>query len=167
MMELSKSEKVALALGSNLGDRLDALRKAMAALAPYMKVTATSAVYETAPAYVIEQPSFLNAAVMGETRLEPHALLGALKQLEKQLGRKTRFRNGPREIDIDILFQDARVLATPELTLPHPLLAERDFVLRPLADIAPEWKHPKNGLTVREMLARLPQTTATNVGKLS
>jgi 2-amino-4-hydroxy-6-hydroxymethyldihydropteridine diphosphokinase len=166
MAELQNPEKVALALGSNLGDRLASLRAAVASIAPYVTVAAASQVYETAPAYIAEQPSFFNAAVIGETRLEPLALLKALKELEQKLGRRPSFRNGPRVLDIDILFQGDRVMESPELTLPHPQLAARAFVLRPLADIAPGWKHPLDNLTVAEMLARVPDAVAVNKGPL-
>jgi 2-amino-4-hydroxy-6-hydroxymethyldihydropteridine diphosphokinase len=167
MTDVSKSVKVALALGANLGDRLMALRRAVEALGGYMTVVAISPVYETPPAYVAEQPTFLNAAMIGETQLEPLALLGALKKLEKDLGRQPTFRYGPRAIDIDIIFYGDEVIALSQLTLPHPRLAEREFVLRPLADIAPLWRHPQNHLTVAEMLARLPLAAAKNIGQLT
>ncbi|HUY69054.1 MAG TPA: 2-amino-4-hydroxy-6-hydroxymethyldihydropteridine diphosphokinase [Alphaproteobacteria bacterium] len=161
-----KIEKVALGLGSNLGDRMENLRGAVRALAPYVTVTATSPVYETAPVYVGGQPAFLNAAVTGTTGLPPLALLRALKDLEAELGRMPTFRYGPRAIDIDIIFYGDEVLATPELTLPHPRLQEREFVLRPLTDIAPGWRHPANGLTVAEMLARVPSSNPSCLGSL-
>ena len=148
--------KIALALGSNVGDRLSYLKAAVKALEPYVDVTAKSRIYETAPAYVSDQPAFLNAVVMGTTKLEPLALLWLLKDIESEIGRQPTFRYGPRVIDIDIIFYGDTVMETPELTIPHPRLAERDFVLRPLCDIAATWKHPQSGKTVEEMLALLP-----------
>jgi 2-amino-4-hydroxy-6-hydroxymethyldihydropteridine diphosphokinase len=152
----TKPDIVALALGSNLGDRLGALRAAMAALRDHFQVGAASAVYETPPAYVADQPAYLNAALIGTTRLSPSDLLRVAKQKEIELGRKKSIRFGPRLIDIDIVFYGNRRVAAPGLALPHPRLAEREFVLRPLADIAGGWTHPETGLTVEAMLAALP-----------
>lgn len=157
---------VALALGSNLGDRMDSLRRAVKALGSCVKIVAASNVYETAPAYIVEQPVFLNAAVIGTTTLEPLPFLWAIKNLERDIGRTPTFRFGPRVIDIDIVFYDDLVLETPELTLPHARLHERDFVLHPLADIAPTWKHAKTGKTVADMLSFLPDTTISCLGPL-
>lgn len=159
-----QSEIVALALGSNLGDRLAALRAAVEALAPHLAVERKSAIYETPPAYVADQPAYLNAVITGTTKLEPLHLLQTLKQIETSLGRKESFRYGPRLIDIDILFYGERQLITPQLTVPHPRLSEREFVLRPLADIAGDWRHSLSGMTVDAMLAALPQQTAQRTG---
>lgn len=159
-------ETIALALGSNLGDRRRALRDAVAELGSFITITAVSPVYETAPAYVADQPAFLNAAVLGKTGLEPPALLQALKGLEKKLGRAPSFQYGPRLIDLDIIFYGDRMLITPELVLPHPRMAEREFVLRPLADIAPHWQHPENGLMVTAMLEKAPHSGARCLGQL-
>ncbi len=165
MDELSPT-LVALALGSNLGDRVEALRKAVKALASCVEVKSISPVYETAPAYITDQPAFLNAAVTGITQLEPLPLLWALKNLERDIGRTPTFRFGPRVIDIDIIFYDDVVFETPELTIPHPRVFERDFVLKPLSDIAPTWKHAKLGKTVAELLEALPINTMTCLGRL-
>ncbi len=148
--------KIALALGANIGDRLAALHAARESLAEHMSITALSPIYETPPAYVTDQPSFLNAAITGTTGLEPQALLFTVKEIERAIGRKPTFRNGPRVIDIDILFYDDLQMRTPELTIPHPLIAERAFVLRPFADIAGNWIHPVTNITVSAMLAALP-----------
>ena len=144
---------VYLALGSNLGDRLANLKQAIASLSPQMEVKAKSRVYETPPWGYTEQPMFLNQVVKVSTYLEPELLLKHLKRLEVALGRVPSFQNGPRLIDIDILFYDDRVLNTPSLTIPHPQMNERAFVLMPLNDIAPALAHPAIGKTVSEMLA--------------
>lgn len=144
---------VYLALGSNLGDRLANLKQAINALTPQMEVKAKSQVYETPPWGYADQPKFLNQVVKAKTYLEPEPLLKHLKRLEVALGRKQTFQNGPRLIDIDILFYDDLVLNQPALILPHPRLHERAFVLLPLMDIDPDLVHPVNKKTVRDMAA--------------
>jgi 2-amino-4-hydroxy-6-hydroxymethyldihydropteridine diphosphokinase len=147
--------EVTLALGSNLGDRLANLQAAVAALAPYVEVQQASQVYETAPWGITDQPCFLNQVVRGRTRLAPEALLGHLKAVEARLGRQKTIRYGPRLIDLDIIFYGSLVYVAPELTIPHPRLAERAFVLVPLAELAPELEHPLTRQTMRQMLAPL------------
>ena len=142
-------------LGSNLGDRLDNLRQAIATLAPVIAVEKISPIYETAPQYVTEQPNFYNAVCRGSTSLSPVDTLQILKNVERQMGRSAGPRFGPRVIDLDILFYDNVVLETPDLVVPHPHLHERTFVLVPLVDIAPEFIHPKLGVTVTDLLQRL------------
>ncbi len=154
---------VLLGLGSNLGRRQDHLRRALTALAERLEITATSPVYETAPMYLTQQPRFLNMVVGGETAMPAAALLAWLKSLEARLGRTASVRFGPRAIDLDILFYGREVVATPTLTIPHPRLAERAFVLRPLADIAPRRRHPVTGRRVDEMLADLRETTEVSL----
>ena len=148
---------VYLALGSNLGDRRANLEAAIARLAPAATVTARSAVYETAPMYVTDQPAFLNMALKAETELSPDALLAHLKGIEAELGRRVGgVRFGPREVDLDILLYGEAVLANASLEVPHPRMAERAFVLRPLADVAAEVRHPVLGRTIAELLAEVP-----------
>jgi len=148
---------VYLALGSNLGDRLANLEAAIARLAPAVAVTARSRVYETAPMYVTDQPAFLNMAVRGETGLAPGSLLAHLKAVEAELGRRSGgVRFGPREVDLDILLYGDAVLATPALEVPHPRMVERAFVLRPLADVAAQLRHPVLGRSIAALLAEAP-----------
>lgn len=126
-----------LSLGSNLGDRAAHLAAAIAALAPAVKVTRESAIYETEPWGYTAQPAFLNQAVAGQTTLRPRELLAHLKAIETTVGRTPTFRYGPRQIDLDILFYDDLELDEPGLTIPHPQLFQRPFVLLPLAEILP------------------------------
>ncbi|HSB01844.1 MAG TPA: 2-amino-4-hydroxy-6-hydroxymethyldihydropteridine diphosphokinase [Anaerolineales bacterium] len=148
-----KEHIVYLALGSNVGDRLANLKEAIAALTPQMDVKAKSQVYETPPWGYEDQPKFLNQVIRAKTYLAPEPLLKHLKRLEVALGRKESFPNGPRLIDLDILFYDDLVLYSPALTIPHPRLHERAFVLLPLMDLDPERVHPVQKKSVREMLA--------------
>jgi 2-amino-4-hydroxy-6-hydroxymethyldihydropteridine diphosphokinase len=145
---------VYIALGSNLDDRAEYLRQAREQLAaPDLRVQRASSIYETAPREVQDQPWFLNQVIECETELFPRQLLARLKKMERAMGRKRTFAKGPREIDLDILLFGDAVVKAPELEIPHPRLAERRFVLEPLAELAPEKKHPGTRRTVREMLA--------------
>ena len=144
---------VYLALGSNLGDRLANLKQAISSLTPQLEVKAKSRVYETPPWGYADQPKFLNQVIKAQTYLDPEPLLKHLKRLEVALGRKESFPNGPRLIDLDILFYDDRILNTPSLVIPHPRLQERAFVLLPLMDIDPALVDPLNKKSVREMAA--------------
>lgn len=153
---MAKSHQVYLALGTNLGDRRANLAEALAQLPPEVRIEAISRLYETAPAYVTDQPAFFNLVLAGRTELEPEVLLAYLKGLEKKLGRQKTKRFGPRTIDLDILFYNERVIDTPELQIPHARLPERAFVLLPLADIAPQLVHPTLQQTVAYLAEQLP-----------
>lgn len=146
---------VYIALGTNLGDRLANLEKAIAMLAPAVRVIERSPIYDTDPKYVTDQPRFLNMVVSAETDLAPQTLLAYLKDIESQLGRVPGERFGPRPIDLDIVFFGNEIIDLPDLTIPHPRLAERAFVLRPLADIVPSLAVPGNVATVAQMLESL------------
>lgn len=153
-----------IALGSNLGDRAANLNTAVAHLNERGQVTAISPVYETPPWGVAEQPAYYNQVVQVQTELAPHALLRALKETEAELGRDPGGqRFGPRLIDFDIVLYDDVTLASYSLTIPHPRLIERAFVLVPLADIAPNLVHPRLGATIRELLARVDSSCVVRV----
>lgn len=148
--------QVYLALGSNLGDRRAALEAAISGLSENgVTITARSEIYETAPMYVIDQPAFLNMAVGGETDLGPLALLELAKRLETEIGRVPTFRNGPRAVDIDLLYVGDVEMDEERLILPHPRIDERAFVLAPLADIASDLMGPGEQDTVATRLARV------------
>jgi len=133
------------------------LLAALSALPPRVQPVAISSAYETTPAYYTDQPAFLNAVCCARTALSPPLLLTFLQGLERDLGRQaSRVRYGPRTVDLDILFYDDLEMQTDVLTIPHPRLAERGFVLVPLHEIAPTLIHPQSGLSVAEMLGDLP-----------
>jgi 2-amino-4-hydroxy-6-hydroxymethyldihydropteridine diphosphokinase len=141
-----------LGLGSNLESRLENLRAGLRRLAPVAQVTALSALYETAPIGVTEQPWFLNAVCSVTTALAPHPLLDRLKRIERELGRTEGRRWGPRPLDLDILLYDEVRIELPDLQIPHPRLTERAFVLRPLAELDADLVVPGDGRTVRAVL---------------
>ena len=143
---------VYLALGSNLGNRLSNLKNAVSNLPPQMEVKKKSLVYETPPWGHTDQPHFLNQVVMVHTYMEPEDLLGHIKRLETVLGREPTFENGPRVIDIDILFYDDVIIDSPPLVIPHPRLHQRGFVLVPLNEIDPEFVHPVLGKSISDLL---------------
>ena len=151
----------AVALGSNLpsefGDRVGNVREAIGRIRGLGSVAAVSSLQETEPVGFTAQPRFLNGALLLHTRLEPLELMRALLRIEREMGRNRVGvpAKGPRIIDLDLLFVDQNVLKTEELTLPHPALAERGFVLEPLLELAPDWVHPVLHLSVREMVRRL------------
>ncbi|MGE5488583.1 MAG: 2-amino-4-hydroxy-6-hydroxymethyldihydropteridine diphosphokinase [bacterium] len=145
---------VYLSLGSNLGDRAEYLRRAIEALDQAgVRVLRVSRVRETEPVDVTDQPRFLNLVVEAETDLAPGELLARTQAIERELGRVRTRPKGPRTIDIDILLYGSLVAETPELSVPHPRMAMRRFVLEPLAELAPDLRHPVTQETAREMLA--------------
>lgn len=149
---------VYIALGSNLGNRLANLKNAVSNLAPQLTIKKRSPVYETPPWGYTEQPAFLNQVIKAETYQEPQPLLGHLKRLESALGREANFQNGPRLIDLDILFYDDLILDSPPLVIPHPRLHQRAFVLVPLNDVAPNFFHPLLGRQIHDLLSEVDPT---------
>ena len=149
--------RVAIALGANLGDRASHLRRAVTALAGLIDDVEVSTARETAPVGVpLPHPAYLNAAATGWTTLGPRALLAALLEIERSLGRERPHLNAPRTIDLDLILYGDRIVAEPGLQIPHPRFRERAFVLAPLAEVAPEMRDPVTGLRVRDLLDRLP-----------
>jgi 2-amino-4-hydroxy-6-hydroxymethyldihydropteridine diphosphokinase len=146
---------VFLGLGSNMGNRADNLARATDLLSQRVKMVRTSSTYDTEPVGGTRQPRFLNTVCHVRTRLSPLGLLTLCKGIESKLGRKPGKPNAPRPMDIDILFYGDRVVETAKVTIPHPRLTERAFVLVPLAEIAPELAHPVTGQTATRMLAAL------------
>jgi 2-amino-4-hydroxy-6-hydroxymethyldihydropteridine diphosphokinase len=149
-------EIIFLALGSNIENRKQHIETAIALLREKVHDITVAPLYETKPMYYEAQQNFLNTILRGFTYLEPHELLQFTKTVQQEVGRIERFHNGPREIDIDILFYDNVVYKDEELEIPHPLLQERDFVLQPFSDINPDFSHPVLKKTIRELLDALP-----------
>ncbi len=147
---------VYLSLGSNVGDRKAQLRDALASLGAAGKIVAVSSFYETEPVDFTRQPWFLNCAVALETRQTPRQLMASILGIEEKMGRRRVQKKGPRTIDIDILLFGETILDSPELTIPHPAMHQRRFVLEPLAELAPEVVHPVFQKTIRELLNALP-----------
>ncbi len=145
-----------LSLGSNLGDREAQLHQALRRLSSVGHVIAVSSFYETEPVEFTEQPWFLNCAVSTVTSKTPHELMALLLDIEREMGRERTQKKGPRSIDIDLLLFDDMVIRSNRLTLPHPAMQQRRFVLEPLADIAPDAVHPILKKTIRELLDALP-----------
>ena len=155
---------VYLGLGSNVGDRERMLQAAIDRLqSAELRILHTSSIYETEPQGRRNQRWFLNMVVEAETELFPRQLLGRIAKIEQELGRRRMLANGPRTIDIDILFYGNFVVETPELKIPHPRFAERRFVLAPMVELAPELRDPVSRRTMRELL---PGTAGQAVRKL-
>jgi len=147
---------VYLSLGSNLGDREANLRNAIERLRGVGNPVAISSFYETEPIDVVSQPWFLNCAVKLDTEKMPRQLITAILSLEQDMGRQRKQQKAPRTIDIDILLFGSSIIDIPSLTIPHPRMHERRFVLEPLAEIAPDARHPVFKRTIRELREALP-----------
>lgn len=154
-----RSVTAGIGIGANLGDPEAAVRAAIARLGalPRTRFVRASRPIRTEPYGVTDQPEFVNAVAIVETELSPRELLEALLEDERRAGRVRRERWGPRVLDLDLLWYGELVIDEPGLTLPHPGIAERTFVLEPLAEIASEWSHPVTGLGVHEMLSVLAE----------
>jgi 2-amino-4-hydroxy-6-hydroxymethyldihydropteridine diphosphokinase len=147
---------VYLSLGSNVGDREAQLRRAQTQLGAAGRVLAVSSFYETEPVEFTQQPWFVNCAVALETSRTPQQLMPEILTIEQEMGRKRGQNKGPRSIDIDILLFGDQIIDSKELTIPHPAMHQRRFVLEPLAEIAPEGQHPVLRKTIRELRDALP-----------
>ncbi len=157
-----------IALGSNLGDREQYLHSALDTLSQLGDVGAVSSFYETEPVGTAPQPDFLNAVAELRTQFGPQDLLAALLRIEQQHGRDRSAAppKGPRTLDLDLLAYDDLVLETPTLTLPHPALVERRFVLEPLAEIAPGWRHPIREKTAAQLLGEMADEKGSHVASV-
>ena len=150
------SELAYLSLGSNIGDREDHLNTAMTLLNTVGSIERLSSFYETDPVEFVEQPVFLNCVIALQTELSPTELMNQVLNIERRLGRERIQRKGPRTLDIDILLYGDRVMNAADLTIPHPAMEQRRFVLLPLTEIAPGVLHPILNKTARELLEELP-----------
>jgi 2-amino-4-hydroxy-6-hydroxymethyldihydropteridine diphosphokinase len=164
---MDELNRACLSLGSNLGDRLENLKKALEKLKDLGIVEKASSVYETDPVGYLDQPQFLNMACLLATKLSPEELLKGLKMLEEEMGREASFRNAPRPIDVDIIFFNEIVFDSPDLTIPHPRMHERAFVLAPLAELVPEDIHPVLKRTVSDLVQTIDQSRIDKLSDLS
>jgi 2-amino-4-hydroxy-6-hydroxymethyldihydropteridine diphosphokinase len=153
----------AIALGANLGDRLETLKAAIARISDLGTMLKVSSVYETDPVGYLDQPAFYNAVLLMETNLSPETIMQNLLAIEANLGRVRTFANAPRAIDLDLLLYGNEIRDTPALTFPHPRMHERAFVLVPLAEIAPHMIHPRLRKSVAELLELLPEAEGVRV----
>ena len=152
---------VYLGLGSNLGDRNANLADAITRLAcDSLRILRTSSIWETAPRDVLDQPWFLNQVVEAESDLLPRQLFQRIQRIEREMGRQRRMPKGPRLIDIDILLYGNAIVKSEDLEIPHPRMADRRFVMAPLAELAPDLRHPVSRRTVRELLAEVAGQSA-------
>jgi 2-amino-4-hydroxy-6-hydroxymethyldihydropteridine diphosphokinase len=160
------AHRVFLGLGSNLGDRRLNLQQAVHLLGETMKVERLSSVYDTAPMLVVDQPRFLNLVCLVTTELSPEELLLQVKSIERKLGRVAGPRFGPRLIDIDLLLYDELILESPSLTLPHPRMLQRAFVLLPLSELVPTLQHPVLHAEIAALAQAVPHTGVDKLGTL-
>ena len=144
-------DDVYIGIGSNLGDKQENIRKAIKLMKEKCKILKVSSLYETEPMYYKDQDKFLNCAINLETELKPQELLAFLLSVEKKLGRVRIIKNGPRTIDLDILFYDGKITKSDNLIIPHPRLHERLFVLEPLKEICPDFVHPVLRKSINEL----------------
>jgi 2-amino-4-hydroxy-6-hydroxymethyldihydropteridine diphosphokinase len=148
---------VYIALGSNIGDREANLREAIQLVSQSgLQISKLSSLYETEPVGYLDQPWFLNAVLAAQTDLPAPQLLATLRQIESQMGSAKPFVNGPRLIDLDVLLYGDDTIDTPDLKVPHPRMLQRNFVLAPLAEIAPDLRHPSWSAIAADLLARSP-----------
>ena len=150
--------RVYIAIGSNVGDSRQSIAGAVAELGKYLTELRCAPIYTSRAVGYTDQPDFYNTAVSGHTVLAPRELLNVLKVIEQKVGRVQRFRWGPREIDLDIIFYDGLTMDKPDLTIPHPRFAERDFVLRPLLDLEPKLVDPRSKKKLEDILTKLPKS---------
>lgn len=156
IITVERSVDVYLGLGTNIGDRAANLAEARRRLPPGVAVETTSAIYETQPWGLPDQPPFLNQVVRGRTTLSPHDLLAYAKQIEREMGRRPAVRYGPRLVDLDLLLYGDQVIESHTLVVPHPRMVERAFVLVPLAELAPELMHPVLVRTIADLARTVP-----------
>lgn len=155
MKERAPVSPVIIALGANVGEPRSQMEAAVGRLRTVMEVDAISPLYRTAPVGYADQPDFLNAVLIGSTRQTVFGLHRMMQRIEESAGRERRIANGPRPLDLDLLAFGELKWRSDMLSVPHPRLQERGFVLVPLVDIAPEWRHPTLGRTARELRDRL------------
>ena len=154
-----------LALGSNVGDPAQYITKAIDSLQTVLSEVKQAPLYTSKAVGYTDQPNFLNTVISGQTELSPQELLEVIDKIERKLGRIKRFRWGPREIDIDIIFFGNQILNTEKLVIPHPSFRERDFVLQPLVDLNSQTTDPVSQLTVKELLDRLEPSSLSIIHK--
>jgi len=155
--------KVFIALSANVGNKQENISQAISYLKTYVSNMRIANVYMTKPMYHEKQDNFLNSVIQGYTKLSSEKLLHITQGIEKKIGRVRRFRNGPREVDIDILFYDNSIIERKNLIIPHPKVFERDFVLQPLVDLEPDFVHPVLKKTMKELLEEIPSNKKTIV----
>jgi 2-amino-4-hydroxy-6-hydroxymethyldihydropteridine diphosphokinase len=154
---------VVVGLGANVGDAADNLRTAIIGLRGSIEIEAVSSLYRTEPVGMKDQPFFLNAVLFGQTSEEPRQLLEIFAAIEAEMGRIRDVPMGPRTVDLDLLLYDDRIIEEVGLVVPHPRMAERRFVLAPLAEIAPAVMHPVLGSTAADLLETLPDAESVEV----